>query len=186
MKFIKNLFSSTPQMQFVQDEKGIHQLGGDIPSHFKIPENEFPGGFQYLGFINQKDKYFDWLPFTLHLICPIFTDFDYLYLHYENPNQPRLIYPTNTADITTAYDELSKDSYIIYNRLNFSLAAFEGVNEDNQFDVIGLAGKPYWTQAPQLPVSPILKKKMRFVCQLTSNAPITAKEKKLLWGRRIL
>ena len=177
MSFLKNLFNSTPQLQFVQDVDGLHQLGGDIPSDFKIPENEFLGGLQYLGFINNADKYFDWLPFPLHLICPIFTDFDYVFLDYENPNQPKLIYPTNTAEITTTYDELTKHSHVIYNKANFSLQPFDGINDDNEFDVIAIAGKPHWTQSSETPTSPKSKKKMQFVCQLMSNGPITAKEK---------
>ncbi|WP_167851971.1 hypothetical protein [Hymenobacter elongatus] len=177
MNFLKNLFNSTPPMQFVQDDKGLHQFGGDIPSDFKIPENEFLGGFQYLGFINNEDKYFEWLQFPLQLICPIFTDFDYVFLDYENPNEPKLIYPTNTAEITSAYDELTKNSYVIYNKANFSLYPFEGVNDDNEFDVIAIAGKPHWTQSSEVPTSPKSNKKMKFVCQLMSNSPITAKEK---------
>jgi hypothetical protein len=164
-------------MQFVQDDKGLHQLGGNVPHDFIIPQNEFPGGFQYLGFINNADKFFEWLPFRLHLICPIFTDFDYIFLDYENPNEPRLIYPENTAEITTAYDELTKDSYVIYNKENFSVQEFEGINKANEFDVVAIAGKPHWTQSSEAPASPKSNKKMQFVCQLMSNGPITAKEK---------
>jgi hypothetical protein len=164
-------------MQFVLDDNGPHQLGGEIPGNFKIPENEFPAGMQYLGCINNSDKFFEWLPFPLHLICPIFTDFDFVYLDYENPNEPRLLYPTNSAEITTAYDELSKDSFIVYNKANFSLQPFEGINDDNEFDIVALAGKPHWTQDAELPTSPKSNKKMQFVCQLMSNGPIKAKEK---------
>lgn len=164
-------------MQFVQDDNGLHQLGGDLPNGFKIPENEFLGGFQYLGFINNQDPYFQWLPFPLHLICPIFTDFDYVFLDYEDPNEPKLIYPKDTAEITSAYDELTKDSYLIYNKANFSIQPFDGVNDDNEFDIIALAGKPHWNQDSDVPVSPKTKKKMQFLCQLMSNGPITVKEK---------
>ena len=177
MNFLKNLFNSTPQMQFVQDYNGLHQFGGELPADFKIPENEFLGGFQYLGVINNEDKQFDWLPFPLHLICPIFTDFDFIFLEYENPNEPKLIYPTKTAEVTTAYDELTKDSYVVYNKENFSIQPFEGVNEENEFEVIAIAGKPHWTQSSNIPTSPKSHKKMKFVCQLMSNGPITAKEK---------
>jgi hypothetical protein len=177
MNFIKNLFNSTPQLQFVQDNNGLHQLGGDIPFDFKIPENEFLAGFQYLGFINNADKHFTWLPFPLHLICPIFTDFDYVFLDYENPNQPKIIYPTNSGEITSAYDELTKDSYVIYNKANFSLIPFEGINDDNEFEIVAIAGKPNWTQASGPPTCPKSNKNMQFVCQLMSNGPLTAKEK---------
>ncbi|OUJ74124.1 hypothetical protein [Hymenobacter crusticola] len=165
------------QFEFVQDNQGLHQLGGDIPFNFKIPENEFLGGFQYLGFINNMDIAFNWLLFPLHLICPIFTDFEYLFLDYENPMAPRLIHPLNTAEISTAYNELTKDSYIIYNEKNFSLKSFKGINGDNEFEVVAIAGKPSWTQSSKAPTCPKSQKKMKFVCQLMSNGPLKAKEK---------
>ncbi len=177
MKFLKNLFPLKQQLEFIKDENGLHQLGGGIPDNFKIPENQFFGSFQYLGFISNTDQHFKWLPFPLHLICPIFTDFDYIFLDYENPNEPKLIYPTNSAAITTAYDELTKDSYVIYNDASFSLAPFAGIDEDNEFDVVAIAGKPHWTQSAESPICPKSKMKMEFVCQLMSNGPITAKEK---------
>ena len=177
MNFLKRIFNLEQELQFTQDENGIHQLGGDIPTHFTIPENEFLGGFQYLGFINNVDKHFDWLPFPLHLIAPIFTDFDYVFLDYENPNQPKLIYPTNSAEVTSPFDELTKESYIIYNEAKFSLTPFDGINDDNEFEVVAIAGKPHWTQSAEPPTCPKSNKKMEFVCQLMSNGPITAKEK---------
>ena len=54
---------------------------------------------------------------------------------------------------------------------------FEGVNDENEFDVVAIAGKPHWTQSTELPQSPKSSKKMQFVCQLMSNGPITAKDK---------
>lgn len=177
MTFLKTLFNSNSQKQFIQNDHGPHQLGGEIAPGFTIPENEFAGGFQYLGFIDNNDKDFNWLPFKLHLICPIFIDFDYLFLDYKDPLKPQIIYPTNTSEITTAYDEITKDSYVIYGKSNFSLEPFGGVNDDNQFDVIAITGKPHWTQSSEVPTSPITNKKMRFVCQLMSNGPITAKDK---------
>lgn len=177
MNFLNPLFGLKKQLQFIQDENGLHQLGGDIPANFKVPDNEFLGGFQYLGFINNVDKYFDWLPFPLHLICPIFTDFEYIFLDYENPHEPKLIYPTNSGEISSALDELTKDSYVVYNKANFSLTTFEGINDDNEFEVVGIAGNPAWTQVAESPTCPKSNKKMTFVCQLMSNGPITAKEK---------
>ncbi|MBL7789695.1 MAG: hypothetical protein JNL75_07725 [Chitinophagales bacterium] len=177
MDFIKKLFNKTQQFEFVQDNKGLHQIGGEIPSGFKIPNNQFLGGFQYLGIINNADRQFEWLPFPLHLICPIFTDFDYIFLDYEKSNEPELIYPTNSAAVTSAYDELTKESYVVYNRANFSLKPFNGINDENEFEVIAITGKPHWTQSSDVPTCPKSKKKMRFICQLMSNAPITAKEK---------
>jgi len=165
------------QLQFIQDDKGLHHLGGDIPKEFIIPDNDFLGGFQYLGLINNVDKYFEWLPFPIHLICPIFTDFDYIYLDYDIPSQPKLIYPSNSALVTSAYDEVTKESYVIYNKACFSLTPFDGINDDNEFEVVAIAGNPHWTQSAESPTCPKSNKKMEFVCQLMSNGPITCKEK---------
>lgn len=177
MNFLYKLFRLTKQFEFVEDKNGLHQFGGDIPNDFKVPENEFLGGLQYLGYINDKDKEFEWLSTKLHLVSPIFTDFDYILVDYESPLQPKLMYPTNSGDITSAYDEITKESYIIYDKANFSLRPFKGLNANNDFDVIAIAGKPYWTQKSSAPVCPKSGKTMRFVCQLLSNSPIKAKEK---------
>lgn len=177
MSILKNIFKQNKQFEFIQDDNGLHQIGGDNPADFKIPGNQFLGGFQYLGFINNADKEFEWLPFSLQLICLIFTNFDYIFLDYEKPNEPILIHPTNSAEITSEYDELNKDSYIVYNKAAFSLAPFNGINDDNEFDVVAIAGKPHWAESNDIPTCPKSKKKMKFVCQIMSNGPVTVKEK---------
>ncbi|MFT3827974.1 MAG: hypothetical protein QM731_28915 [Chitinophagaceae bacterium] len=169
MNIFTRLFNNKPQLEFVEDNNGLHQLGGEIPQNFKIPENDFWAGMQYLGFINNKDEHFSWLPFTLHLLCPVFTDFDYLYLDYKNPESPIILYPSDTATITTAYDELNRESFVVYETLKVSLKPFAGINEDNEDRVIGISGKPYWEQHEYWPQCPETKKKMRFVAQLMSN-----------------
>lgn len=47
------------------------------------------------------------IPFSLNLIGPILTDFDYLLLDYNKPNNPKKLYPINTAEITSAYEEIN-------------------------------------------------------------------------------
>ena len=174
---MKNIFNRSKQFEFIKDRDGLHQFGGAVPTNFKVPENEFPGGFQYLGFINNADPRFDWLPFTVHLICPIFTDFDLLFLDYENPEAPKLLYPLNSAEITTAYDEITKSSFVIYNKETFSLQPLDGINDNNQFQVVAIAGKPHWTQASKVPTCPKTGRRMKFLCQIMSNGPITVQEK---------
>ncbi len=157
------------------DKLGKHQLGGEIPDGFEIPKNEFKGGFQYLGLINNSDNIFSWLPFELNLICPIFLDFDFIFLDYENPNQPKLLHPLNTSEIETAYDNLNPDSVIIYKAKRFSFTDFDGVTEENELDNIGFAGRPHWTQNKEVPICPKSNKKMKFVCQLTSWSELKTK-----------
>ena len=64
---------------------------------------------------------------------------------------PKLIYPTNSSDTTTAFDELRKDSYIIYHKNNFSLRPFDGITEENKFKVVAISGLPNWTQDTDYP-----------------------------------
>jgi hypothetical protein len=177
MNLLKTIFNKITQHEFIQNDLGLHHIGGDFPSNFIIPKNEFLGGFQYIGFINNEDAVFEWLPFSLHLICPIFTDFDYIFLDYENPNEPKIIYPKNTWNISSAYDELTKESHVVYNKSNFELKPFNGINEENEFEVIGVTGKPHLNNSFRTPICPKSNKKMKFICQLFSNMTITAKSK---------
>lgn len=61
---------------FEKTENGENWLGGSIPSDFSIPINNCPGSFQYLGKLSKESKAFDWLPFDINLICPIYLDLD--------------------------------------------------------------------------------------------------------------
>lgn len=168
MNFIKSLLSKTKNYEFVFNENGKHQLGGDIPTEFVIPNNEFKSNFQYLGFVNNDDPVFNWLPFKLNLICPIYLDINLVFLDYEKPNAPKLIYPNNTAEIGSAYRTLDLNSKVIYEARKFSLVEFGNVTEDNEFDIKGIAGKPHWDQKQNIPICPKTNRKMKFVCQLTS------------------
>lgn len=174
------IFKKKKQIEFIQNEGGLHQFGGQVPEGFMIPENEFLGGFQYLGKLSRKDKYLDWLPFDLNLICPIFTDFDLVYLDYSNPLKPQLLYPENTHEITSAYDELKTSSEIIYKQQRFSLRDFGGINEDNEFETFGVSGKPqpnFDDEPITVPRCPKTNQKMRFVAQLFSNDHIKFESK---------
>jgi hypothetical protein len=168
MGLFSQLFSKEKVYEFYFNKDGKHQLGGDVPDDFKIPQNQFKSNFQYIGFINNTDEIYSWLPFKLHLICPIYLDFDSVYLDYENPNAPKIIYPNNTAEVGTAYRTLDENSRIIFEPNKISIREFSGVTEENEFDVIGVAGKANWTQNENIPVCPKNNKKMKFVCQLTS------------------
>lgn len=168
MSLLNRLFSSTKMYEFVFNECGKHKLGGEIPTEFVLPKNEFISNFQYLGSINNSDKPFNWLPFNLNLICPIYLDFDQLILDYENPNEPKLISPINTSEIGSAYNTLTIHSRIVFEEKKFSLNEFDGLNQDNEFELIGSTGKPNWVQEKNVPKCPKTNKEMKFVCQLTS------------------
>jgi len=175
MGLFDKLFGKEKMYEFYFDEAGKHQIGGDFPNDLKIPENQFKSNFQYIGLINPDDELFSWLPFELHLICPIYLDFEFVYLDYQIPLEPKIIYPTDTADIGSAYRTLNLDSKIVFDANKVSTREFAGVTQDNEFDVIGIAGKPNWTQNANVPICPKTNKKMKFVCQFTSWTDIKTK-----------
>jgi len=175
-----NLFKKKKQLEFFRDEKGKHQFGGDVPNDFHIPENNFLGGFQYLGTISKEDQHLHWLPFDLNLICPIFTDFDALYLDYTDSNKPLIIYPEDSENITSAYDEITRQSKIIYEQKRYSTQWFEGINDDNEFEIFGITGKPqpnFDDEPVFYPSCPKSGKKMKFVAQLYGNKHIKYQSK---------
>ena len=175
MNLISKIFNKKKFYKFEFNEKGKHKLGGEIPSTFILPKNDFISNFQYIGLIDNSDEIFNWLPFNLNLICPIYLDFEQIYLDYENPNEPKLVYPNNTSEIGSAYDTLDINSKIIFEEKSFCLKEFEGVTEENEFEIIGIAGKPNWTQEQNIPRCPKTNKEMKFVCQITSWSEIETK-----------
>ncbi|MES2772632.1 MAG: hypothetical protein V4722_00515 [Bacteroidota bacterium] len=162
--------------EFIEDIKGVHQLGGDIPAGFIMPPNDFIGSIQYLGAIDNSDTVFSWLPFRLHLICPIFLNIEMVFVDYENPNAPVIISPLDTAAVTTEYDDLEKDSIVIFNKISVGLELIKvPITEDNDDEIIGLTGKPVWEQNSESPKCPKTGRKMKFICQLFSSGKVTTK-----------
>ncbi len=155
--------------ELVRDENGKHQIGGEVPQDFKIPDNEFLAGFQYLGFIDNSDPLFSWLPFKVHLIHPIYTDEYSVFLDYSNPNSPKIIDPTDTASSKSAFDEIDKNSKIIWEGVKVSLEAKEEIDE---LESIGICGQPNWLQTDETPTCPKSGKRMKFLCQLGSFSDI--------------
>jgi hypothetical protein len=155
--------------EFIRDKNGKHQIGGDKPKDLTIPENEFMTDFQYLGYINNEDEVFSWLPFKTHLICPIYLDIDKVFLDYSNPNAPSIISPKDTASVTSAYDDLDRNSIIIYEAIKISV---KPVNEIDDMNCIGVTGSPEWLQDEDVPLCPKSGKPMRFLCELMSFGEI--------------
>lgn len=153
------------QYELVRDENGKHQIGGEVPQDFNIPINEFIAGFQYLGYIDNSDPLFSWLPFKVNLIHPIYTDEYSVFLDYSNPSSPSIIEPLDTAASTSAFDEVDKNSKIIWEAVKVSA---EEKQEIDEFESIGICGKPEWLQEDETPTCPKSGEKMKFLCQLGS------------------
>lgn len=161
-------FEENKILQLVEDDDGLHQLGGEIPNDFQLPENNCIVPFQYLGFIDNQDKNFTWLPFKLNLTCPIYLNIGNLFLDYSIPNKPTIINREEVENADTSYeDDLNQTSEIVFNEMKFSFV------EDEEFSGIGHSGLPNWIQYPDIPMCPKSGKRMKFLCQL--NGGVTAK-----------
>jgi hypothetical protein len=151
-------------INFYPDENGLNHIGGVQPADFEIPANKCPGSFQFLGRISNQSIGFNWLPFDLNLICPIYLDIDKVWLDYSKPNSPLIINLEEINRLSTAYDDLKADSFIEYEQVNFS------TKEENQIAFqLGYSGIPNWVQFADIPRCPKTNRTMRFVCQLLSD-----------------
>lgn len=152
---------------FTEDPDGMHWMGGEGPVGFQFPENNCPGSFQYIGFINRNDPSFSWLPFSLNLVCPVYVDFFQLWLDYSDPAKPVVINSSEINSAGTAYEDLKKDSVVIFNQVMFRTEENSGYGYD-----FGFTGVPEWIQYPDIPRCPKINKTMRFVCQLVSDTGV--------------
>ncbi|WP_111447291.1 hypothetical protein [Breznakibacter xylanolyticus] len=128
------------------------------------------------GKISRKDEIFEWLSFDINLICPIYLDFEKIILDYENPKQPSIIYPQNGKDISSAYDDLKNGTIIEFEKIKYSLAEFDGLNDENWFEVVGITGNPEFEQDFEIPICPKSNKKMKFLCQFRTFGKIKAQK----------
>lgn len=163
-------FEENKILQLVEDEDGIHQLGGEIPIGFQLPENNCVVPFQYLGFIDNNDKNFNWLPFRVNLTCPIYLSIGNVFLDYYSPNKPTIINRKDVEDADILYEDglnLDRNSEIVFNEMRFSFV------EQEEFSETGHSGLPNWIQYPEIPMCPKSGKRMKFLCQL--NRGVTVK-----------
>ncbi|MEP0266851.1 hypothetical protein [Dokdonia sp.] len=139
-------------------------LGGEAPSEFTTPTFEFNAPFQYLGKFSKSDEPFAWLPFDLHLVAPIYLNFDKLYIDYSDPMNPRVIDVETLSETDTSYDDLKPNSEIVYKKVYVT-----GRKSNNYSNGVAHTGVPAWIQYPDIPTCPKSKKTMRFLCQITSD-----------------
>lgn len=170
---IPNIFKKVQQFEFVQDNQGVHHLGGLPPEGFTLPANSLPGGIQYLGMINASDPIFSWLPFDLHIVYPIFLNARFACFDYINPDSPTLITEIPLGEQTTEYDDLTVDSHIDYERVEISAMPIKKGQEIDDMEIIGIAGKPLQVLNSLRPPNG----DYRFVCQLMSSDHVRLKSK---------
>ena len=150
-------------LQMVEDDNGLHQLGGELPDDFQLPENNCVAPFQYLGYIDNQDKNFSWLPFRVHLTCPIYLNIGNVFLDYSSPGKPALINREEVEMADTSNDEVNRESEIVFNEKKFSFV------EEKEFPGTGHAGIPNWIQYPTIPMCPKSGRRMKFLCQLNGG-----------------
>lgn len=159
-------FQSNRFIQLEENPKGINQLGGKPPKELKFPNTKCVVPFQYLGFIDNTDPSFKWLPFKLNLICPIYLNFRTLYIDYSSPNAPKVINLDDIESFETSFaDELNENSIIEYDAIKFSSVP----NVINWKNLIGSGGIPNWIQYPDIPTCPRSGKRMKFLVQLSKG-----------------
>lgn len=152
-----------PILKYFDNENGLHQLGGKLPDDIHFPDNNCQVPFQYLGYISHKDQNFNWLPSTIHLMCPIYLNIDKVYLDYTNPEKPVLINRKEVEAIDTSYDDLNQETKIEFNSKKFDLIPFDSIEPPMH------AGLPDWIQYPTFPKCPKSGRTMRFLCQMNGG-----------------
>ena len=55
MNLLSKLFEKKSQLEFVENNEGLHHFGGEIPENFNIPKNKFLANFQYIGKISKTE-----------------------------------------------------------------------------------------------------------------------------------
>ena len=154
--------------QITKGKKSLSFLGGEAPAEFIMPELDI-APFQYLGMLSKSDAPFDWLPFDLHLIAPIYLSFDKLYIDYSDPTNPTIFNSEEIIQADNSYDDLKTNSIIIYEKVHTSIV------KSNDFGGMGHSGVPNWIQYPDIPTCPKSKKTMKFLVQLGSSVGVETK-----------
>ncbi len=158
----------TDNKYFELNESGMHHLGGRKPNELIIPEHNFEGGIQYLGYIDKHDACFNWLPESIHLICPIYINWVEVYFDYSNALAPLLI-NKESYDAESNFEELNIDSEIIFSKHNFI------TSDHNLMDLeIGNTLNPdeNYVKNSFWPECPISMTKMRFLCRIYGSSKI--------------
>jgi len=157
--------------QIQRTSKSKSYLGGEPPDSLTIPRLNFIAPFQYLGMISKNDDAFNGLPFDLHLIAPIYLNFESVFIDYSDPSKPEVLNRDQLQTTSTSFpNELKMNSEIIYEKTFFS------ATKTNHFHLnFAHSGIPHWIQVPKIPVCPKSDNAMKFVMQISSNTGIKTK-----------
>lgn len=165
--------------EFIRTENSQSYLGGEKPNNFNIPRTEFIAPFIYFGKLSNQDEPFNWLPFDLNLVSPIYSNLNATFIDYSNPLQPQIINIDELKKAGNSYElELKNDSYLEFKKQHIK---YQKINrEPRRFAHSGI---PNWIQYPEIPICPKSKNLMKFVIQINSDSGIE-KSKSNIVGRK--
>lgn len=144
-------------------QNGINCIGGPAPSGLTIPKPIGKIQVEYLGLLSNSEPAFEWLPYDIHMVCPILLDeFVYVFVDYSNPLKPEMLN-------RTALEAFRYSDYSINVQREFKKKPFKLKKTKNRWNPEKrAAGIPDWAQYPDIPQCPKTGKYMKFVFQLSS------------------
>ncbi|MGB1247690.1 MAG: hypothetical protein ACPG4Z_02305 [Chitinophagales bacterium] len=174
MKILSNIFKKkSNNTSLILNPNGINFLGGKANCEIEIPELE-TSPMVYFGCISQNETHLPLINFDLHLICPLFIDYQSpIFFDYSESNKPKLIRDNVSSNFTQYFKDIPNTTYIEYKKLNFSFAKVNPIKMKiggQDIDVIegeiGHSGIPNWIHKEDYPNCPITGNKMKFLFQL--------------------
>ena len=160
----------------VLDPFGHHRIGGQCPADFKIPESKCQAPFVYLGYLDcQVEESLDWTRMgQFHMIFPLHTNLDVLYLDYSNPQKPLIHNADEIDQQITHFKGMNSEDKIIFKENSVSM---EDISLDRvvQDEILGKIGAPDWIQHELIPRCPKTGKPMKFLVMLESSKLIELK-----------
>lgn len=159
---VKNKF-----LTIVPNKNGVNQLGGILPQDINFT-NVSNVSFQYLGFISDENRNLEFVNKKIHLVAPIYSDFERIYIDYSLESEIKILdTEENITDIENLYDEIqNKNEEVIFDIQKFDL------KEEFILGDIGHSGIPLWVQYPEIPKCPKTGMTMKFLLQLNSGPKI--------------
>jgi hypothetical protein len=153
---------------------GNHKIGGNIPKELIFPTHEnLKTPFHYIATIDGNDPNFSWIGLEkLHIIFPLNECNMGIFLDYSNPNKPIILNPDTFNDAW--YDpDLDNSLNVEFSEAKYSVN--KEINDDAFIDNDGLllCGAPLWYQMPEIPICPITKKVMKYICTINSDSEIS-------------
>lgn len=166
LNYKKPTYSKKSIFAFKENKDGLHQIGGDFSEEFKQPISQLAVPFQYLGFVNNEDPNFSWLPFKLHLAYPIYLETEFIFLDYSDSKNPNIFNIEEIVNHPTILSEVNEKSEISFVSQKFD---FE---KSDDYSLVINSGIPNWMQGCCIPECPKSGKNMKFICQIYNGPKV--------------